>query len=203
MNSTGTLYKLGAGVSWPLDHANRKIGAATHFWNLCGDHGEFISPSDGKDYMVVTACTDYPGLYRVDITFDAEGKSEQVQMSHNKLLLNTGWGMGKHMATVAKGPLKDWAFISTEDSKDGFNSGSDDGSGHITPWSPYRQEIIAINVLTGEIRRLADHRSRDTGTYERSPRVSVSWGGEFVGWQSDFNQQNAIDTYAIPFGCAP
>src|SRR5262249_34446066 len=40
--------RLGQGVSWTLDHTKRAIAAAgTVFWSLCGDHGAFMSASDG------------------------------------------------------------------------------------------------------------------------------------------------------------
>ncbi len=203
VNSTGTEYGLGAGVSWSIDHENRRIGPPTYFWNLCGDHGTFVSASDGRDYMVVSGCTGTPGLYRVDITWDAVGKSEEEQLAHNMLLVDIDWGLGAHMAAVARGPLQDWGFVSTEDGDDDFDAGVDDGTGFITPWKTYGQEIIAFNVLTGDVRRLAHHRSREMGDYRNMPRVSASWGGEWVGWQSNFNQRERIDTYAIRFCVDP
>ena len=203
VNSTGTEYGLGTGVSWEIDHANRSIGAPNYFWNLCGDHGTFISPSDGRDYMILSGCISTPGVFRVDVAWDAVGKSEEEQLAHNMLLVDLDWGLGVHMAAVARGPLKDWGFISSEDGDDDINAGSDDGNGFITPWKTWGQEIIAFNVLTGDVRRLAHHRSRGLGDYVNMPRVSVSWGGEYVGWQSNFNQAGSNDTYATPFCVSP
>lgn len=204
VNNTGTEYRLGTGVSWQIDHAARTVGSPNYFWNLCGDHGTFISTSDDRDYMIVSGCTGVPGVFRVDITWDAAGKSEAEQVAHNMLLVDTGWGLGMHMSAVARGPLQDWGFVSSEDFDDEFDGGSDDGNGFITPWKKYGQEIIAFNVLTGEVRRLAHHRSRGmSGNYYNTPRVSASWGGEYVGWQSNFNQMDRNDTYAIPFCVAP
>src|SRR5438132_480357 len=98
-----------------------------------------------------------------------------------------------HLTTVAKGPFADWAFFTTEDSNDGFNGG-------VSPWFPYRQEVIGLNVMTGEVRRLAHHRSRSLGAnYFYQPRVSVSWSGKFVGWASNFNQSGVANIYAVPF----
>ena len=50
-----------------------------------------------------------------------------------------------------------------------------------------------------EVRRIAHHRSRSVADYYNSPRVSVSWGGEYIGWNSDFNQNGSIDAYVVPF----
>ena len=63
----------------------------------------------------------------------------------------------------------------------------------------YRQEIIAINVLTGEVGRLAHHRSRSIlQDYFASPRLSASWGGKVVGFASNFNRNGVNDIYMIP-----
>src|SRR2546427_8087599 len=81
-----------------------------------------------------------------------------------------------------------------------FNSGTADANGNITPWHLYRQEIIAFNVLTGKVRRLAHHRSRSVfNDYFASPRLSASWGGKYVGFASNFNQSGVNDIYVIPF----
>jgi hypothetical protein len=199
---------MGQGVSWRLDHTNRSIAAApTIFWSLCGDHGSFLSASDGRNYMVVNDCYSQAGLWRVDITNNAAGLNEiqQQTLPNNTLLLGYAtWSDFGHMSTAARGPLRDWAFLSTEDGADTFNSGTADGSGNITPWHAYRQEIIAINVLTGEIRRLAHHRSRSINAdYYSQPRLSVSWRGSVVGFASNFNQSAGgtpvSDIYAIAF----
>lgn len=133
-------------------------------------------------------------LWRVDITNDAQGKSasEQQALPNNTRLLK--YADGQHVSTVAIG---DWAFISTEDGTDTFNSGT-------AGWYAYRQEIIALNVITGEVRRLAHHRSRSVDAeYRSQPRVSAGWSGKVVGFASNFNQPGGgtpvVDIFAIPF----
>jgi hypothetical protein len=67
-----------------------------------------------------------------------------------------------------------------------------------------RQEIVGFNILTGEMRRLAHHRSRDVpAEYGYEPRVTSSWGGEYVAWASNFNRPGGADIYAVAFGAAP
>src|SRR5437870_7366875 len=186
----------GQGVSWKIDHAHRAIAASpTIFWSLCGDHGSFLSASDGHNYMITFDCYDSPEIWRVDITNNANGLgyAQQKALPNNKSLITLTWNDAGHVSTVAKGTLQDWAFLSTEDGTDLFN-------GSVSPWRAYRQEIIAINVITGDIRRLAHHRSRSVDSYYYyQPRLSVSWGGEYVGWASNFNQNGIVDIYAIPF----
>jgi hypothetical protein len=207
-NGTAGLYGMGQGVSWKIDHVHRTIAATENiFWSLCGDHGSFISPSDGRDYMVVSNCNDFPELWRVDITNNIAGLDESAQkaLPHNLRLISwpTWKEVGSHVATAAKGPLRDWAFYATEDGTDTFNSGTADPmTGNITPWHAYRDEIVAFNVLTGASQRLAHHRSRsvdDPGNYYDMPRVSTSWGGRYVGWASNFNQSGVVDVYAVQF----
>jgi hypothetical protein len=202
-NTLGT-PRLGMGVSWKIDQVNRAVAASyTAFWGLCGDHGAFISPSDGRDYMVVANCNDQPEIWLVDVANNAAGLdiSQQKALPNNKLLVHfPNWGGGIHFTAVAKGLLQDWAFISTEDASDTFSSGTADVNGNITPWDVYRQEIIGFNVMTGEIRRIANHRSRSVSSdYYNNPRLTVSWGGEFVAWNSNFNQNGSIDVYEVPF----
>jgi hypothetical protein len=188
-----------ASVSWAINHAGRSVAASpTVFWSLCGDHGSFISPSDGGNYFITFNCWDAPEVWRADITNNASGLSaaQQKALPNNKRLITLPtWGDNNgHFSAVAKGALKDWAFLSSEYGSDRFNGGT-------SSWAAYRQEIIAINVTTGEIRRLAHHRSRSLWSdYFSSPRVSASWGGKYVGWASNFNQDGVNDVYVIPFG---
>jgi len=154
--------------------------------------------------MVVSDCYGHNETWRVDITNSAVGLNEDQQraLPNNKLLFAwPNWNYGcNHVSTVATGALRDWAFCSTEDGTDVFD-------GPVSPWSVYRQEILGVNVLTGEVRRLAHHRSRSIGTdYYSQPHVSVSWRGAVVGFASNFNQPGGgtpvVDIYAIPFGAA-
>jgi len=115
------------------------------------------------------------------------------------------WNNFGHISVAARA---DWAYFDTEDSSDTFNSGTDDGNGFITPWHAYRQEIAAVDVVTPPatvIRRLAHHRSRwkTPNDYYSEPRVSASWGGNYVSFASNFNQLKSgapiDDIYDIPF----
>jgi concanavalin A-like lectin/glucanase superfamily protein/Big-like domain-containing protein len=203
------LYHMGQGVSWRIDHASRSVAAApTVFWSLCGDHGTFMSPSDGRDYMIVSNCNNFAELWRVDITNSVTGLNEAGQKALQNNLRLMAWPTwnedGSHVSTVARGPLRDWTFYATEDGSDLLNGGTvDPGTGNITPWHAYRQEIVAFNVLTGETRRLAHHRSRSVNAdYYSTPRVSASWGGKYVGWASNFNRSGVVDVYATRFGAS-
>ena len=160
----------------------------------------------GSDVRTPPSVPTEAGLWRVDITNDAAGLDETQQraLPNNQLLLAyPNWRSFGHVSTVARGLLRDWAFVSTEDERDTFNSGEADGKGRIAPWQPYRQEIIAVNVITGETQRLAHHRSRSIGSdYYSQPRLSASWDGDVVGFASNFNTPGSVDVYVMPFAPA-
>jgi len=193
---------VGQGVSWRIDHERRQLAPTpTAFWSLCGDHGAYLSASDGRTYFITYNCYGHAGLWRVDVTNNAEQLDEAAQMAlpnNRELLRFATWNDFGHVTTVARGAWRDWAFVSTEDSTDAAGEGIPDPNGNIEPWHAYRQEIFAVNVLTGELRRLAHHRSRSMDYYSQ-PRVSASWDGTVVGFASNMNTPGVVDTYAIGF----
>ena len=189
----GSLYV--GGVSWRLDHASRTVDPEpTVFWSQCGDHGAFVSASDDRDYMVTYDCNSQAGLWRVDITNHAEGLTEAQQQAlpGNKLLLPfDSWRDFGHVASVARGARKDWVYVSTEDTTDKLNGG-------VSPWHAYRQEILAVHVLSGQVHRFAHHRSRSLGDdYYAQPRISCAWDGSVVGWASNYNRAGVVDVYGV------
>jgi len=180
-----------------IDHTTQTISSTpVMFWSLCGDHGDLISASNGKSYFITFNCNNAQAIYRVDITLDQAGKTPVQQAAANQLLVPVTWDDTGHFSCVGTGPFQDWCFVSAESIIDLFNS-----STTVPPWTAYKQEILAVNVLTLEVRRLAHHRSRGvTVNYQNYPRVSSSWDGSVVMWASDFNISSPsgyADLYAI------
>ena len=181
-----------------IDHVTRTVSSAgVLFWNLCGDHGDTVSASNGKTYYVTFECYDVGGVWRVDVSQNIAGRTRQQVRDANQQLIKSGFTMDGHFSGVSKGAFADWVFFSSETNSDNFNSSA--GS-----WVSYGQEIIAINVVTLETRRLAHHRSRGLGlastSYPTYPRVSSSWDGSVVMWASNFNISSPTgyaDLYAI------
>jgi hypothetical protein len=183
--------------SYRIDHATQTIGAATQFWSLCGDHGAPISASNGKNYFVTFNCNNIPAVYRVDISLNEAGRTPTQQSADNQMLVPLTWNDAGHFSAVSTGSLSDWVFISIESpTLDAFGATP-------TNWTAYEQEIIAANVVTLEVRRLAHHRSRSIAVnYQTFPRVSSSWDGSVVLWVSNFNTSSPVgyaDLYAIQF----
>jgi len=181
--------------SYAINHNTQSIGSTpTQFWGLCGDHGVLVSASNGKNYFVTFECHDIGSPYRVDITLDQQGRSATLQRADNQKLAPLTWNDDGHFSAVSKGALADWAFMSTESKADTFLDA-------VSGWTAYKQEIIAMNVVTLEVRRLAHHRSRNLPVqYGTQPRVSTSWDGSTVMWTSNYNMSlptGYADLYAI------
>lgn len=174
--------------SWKVDHAARAVSTTgVVFWTLCGDHGDFVSASNGKSYWVVFECDSIAAVYAVDVSLAQTHANKAKQLAENRQLFKVSWHDSGHMSRVSRGPLQDWVFVSLESGDDVF--------GPIPPWRPYMQEILMANAITGEVRRLAHHRSRSTFVdYYYQPRVSASWDGSVVAWASNFGA--AVGGYA-------
>lgn len=160
------------------------------FWTLCGDHGDLVSASDGRTFMITQECYDQPDVYAVDVSLPQSGEDgpgRQKQRDDNLFLFRIDWHMGTHFSAPSVGAMQDWAFVSTE-----VEGASNDPSG---PCEPYRNEIVAVNVLDGRVRRLAHHRS-DINGYCAQPRVLVAWDGSGVFWASNFGDASGTCGYS-------
>ena len=190
--------------SYQINHATTSIGGTpTQFWGLCGDHGVLVSATNGKNYFITFDCNDKPGLYRVDITLNQAGKTYAQQQAANQKLVTLSFGPPTntndgHLTSVQVCPNANWVFFDSESfSTDGFN-------GSTSNWVAYKSEIMVMNVLTLEVRRLAHHRSRGINApsvgYYTQPRISVSGDGSVVSWASNMNISSPVgyaDIYGI------
>lgn len=186
--------------AYAIDHNTQSVSTTPiQFWGLCGDHGVLASASDGHNYFITFAChATNPGLYRVDITLNQAGRTEAQQQADNVYLLPLNWNDNDgHLSGNMIGTLKDWIFFDSECFvEDTFGSAP-------TPWRAFKQEIMAINVVTLEVRRLAHHRSRSlAASYYYQPHVSSSWDGHKLLFMSNMNDSTPADytdAYSIDF----
>ncbi|MEK7761133.1 MAG: WD40 repeat domain-containing protein [Nitrospirota bacterium] len=203
--------------SYAIDHMNHSIGSTpVNFWTLCGDHGTLVSAANGKNYFITFDCNNFPGIYRVDITLDQNlnqpFKTEADQIAVNQLLLpltfnsaTTASTNDGHLSAVSKeGPNQNWVFFDSETFLKTFPDGYDDFNSDpaTSNWQPYEQEIIAMNVVTLDVRRYAHHRSRGlSSSYYAQPRISCSWDGSIILWTSNYNISSPTG-YADMYGMA-
>jgi hypothetical protein len=182
--------------SFTIDHDAKSVStSAVLFWTLCGDHADIVSSSNGKTYLVAFECHSEAAIYAVDVSVPQSAANVAKQRADNKRIIKlASWkDTVGHFSGVSKGALKDWFFFAIE-------SGDDTFTAPVVCWRPYMQELIMANVLTGEVRRLAHHRSRSTRTsYFYTPRPSASWDGSLVTWVSNFGHSAHLyaDLYAI------
>ena len=193
------------GRSWKINKAEKTVGPQVIFWDgMCGDHGVPMTGTDGIDYALVATCNDKDELWRAQVDNNAAGKSYDAQraLPGNFRVTNLApWQNEKHFSSVARGPLRDWAFVSMEcgscnGNADTFNAVPTAGN-----WDVLKAEIVAVNTRTGEMKRPARHRARSIPEqYGYQVRVSSSWDGALVGWSSNFNTPGGADIYVLAFG---
>jgi hypothetical protein len=179
--------------SWAINHGTRTVSTTPNvFWTLCGDHGDLVSASNGKTYFVTFECDSVAAVFAVDVSIPQSSTNKAKQVADNRQLFKTAWSDSGHFSGVSKGALRDWAFVSVESGDDTFGSS-------VSSWRAFKQEIVMANVVTGEIRRIAHHRSRSPqADYYYTPRVSASWDGSVVTWASNmgYSGDGYADIYA-------
>lgn len=164
-----------------LNHATNAIGSAVQFWGIAGGHACLVSASNGKNYWIGFESHATAGVWRVDITLNQAGRTDAQQRADNTQLFPTTFDGTGHFSCVSLGTYSDWVFYDDEYYLDTFGSSP--------AWVAYAQEIAAVNVVTGEVRRLAHHRSRSPlASYYYTPRISSSWDGSVVLFTSNFNR---------------
>ena len=181
--------------SFAINHGTQTVNTTpVLFWTLNGDHADIISATDSKTYLIAYDSWDTGDVYRVDVTLAQTHADRPKQRSDNVLLFPLDIAHDDaHFSCGAKGAFQDWVFVSSEAGDDSFGDS-------ITGWRAFMQEIVMVNVLTGDIRRIAHHRSRSTlSDYYYQPKVNASWDGGIVAWQSNFGFQATgyADLYAI------
>ena len=181
--------------SWKIDHVTKSVSTTpVLFWTLCGGHGDVMSGSNGKTYFVTFDCNSSGSIYAADVTLPQSPSNVAQQLSQNRKLVQlASWSdVDGHFSRVSKGALQDWVFASIESADDGFGSST-------SGWRPFKQEILMMNALTGEVRRLAHHRSRECSNYYAQPRVSSTWDGSVVAWTSNFGYSGSgyADLFAL------
>lgn len=203
----------GVGKSYALNHGANSISTSpVTFFDLIGDHAALISASDGKTYAICpnnqdgTFMTpgDSPGVMAIDVTTNNAGKTSAQHIAscpRGNVLYYVQWSCSGHLSGISKGTFQDWVFGDTESSADLFDdaivgNSNADNNDSTDNWYTNKNEIVAANVITGDVWRLAHHRSRSPdANYRHQARVSSSADGSAVLWASNMNH-NPVAGYA-------
>jgi hypothetical protein len=153
------------------------------FWNVCFDHGDVMSASDGKTYMITGACLLERWHYRVDVSIDQAGRSTTLQAADNQRLFPSdasGVTGNSHYSCASHGANQDWCMASIEDTGDTIGSPG--------TWYAYKNELVFAHMVAPfEVYRLVHHRSRPPNSFCRTPRSSLNWQGTVVLFSSNMS----------------
>ncbi len=179
---------------YAIDHATQTLTSiGTEFFSRGSAHGDLICPTDGHRYLLYVNNDNNPAfLSRVNI-------ETGVEMACFTYPVDAYWtAQAEFISAVSKGPLQDWALCSS-----GIEAGPtavhDDFTAPdpVATWGKMQNEIYMVNVLTGELGRLAHTRTRQVMTnYNYFPRVCVSWDGTRAAWASNMGYRSSPDGYA-------
>jgi hypothetical protein len=189
--------------SYAINHTTKALATSGFtFYSGGGDHGDLVCPTDGLHYFLRGNADNIPSFVeRVDI-------ESGIAVPIFTFPPDAYWTAGvDHVSGVSKGPMRDWVVIDSElgggptQATDNFSALDPVGS-----WGKLQNEIYMINILTGELRRLAHHRSREMETYGHQPRVCVSWDGTRVAWASNMGYKSSplgySDIWTLDIGIA-
>lgn len=184
--------------AYAVNHGTQTIAATpVQYWGVGGDHAGLISCSDGKDYAVVFENYDTAAIYRCDLSVDVAGLTPAQQRAAATQLLDVDWADAGHFSPISTGAYTDWMFYSCMSYPgDAFDSA-------VPTWRAFKDEVLAVNVLTGELKRICHHRTRalDVAGYYSQPRVSCSANGNFIVFASNMNISSPT-SYADLYGVA-
>lgn len=181
------VYTLNNHTVRQLDLVNKTIGAAITRSGTGGDHADIVSCTDGNDYLI-----------RYDGNFSVESTRLDTGTKFTLITESPTAHAATHFSCVAKGNHRNWAFISFE-----YAQGID----IVGSYQAYDNEIVMVNILTHEIRRLCHHRGRSGAnactangcTYYVQQRICVSWDGNIALWGSNFNDGDVIGSPSYPY----
>jgi hypothetical protein len=163
----------------------------TSFSTLASDHADIINPSDGNIYM----------CRAIDDTNPIHFGTINIETGATNALLSFGgsqyYHQPSHYSAIPRGPMKDWCLFETTVSTGGgdteWNKDVFGAANPVSSWVAFRNEVCMVNVLTGECRRFAHHRSRECNPYSYQPRPSVNWDGTKVAWMSNYGYDDGAN----------
>ena len=145
----------------------------TVFWeNMCFDHGDLVSLTNGKSYLITGACSFERWHYRVDVSLNQSGRTQTQQAADNLRLFQTdasGQTGNTHYSCAMQGAMKNWCAAANEDTNE---TAATPGT-----WYANKQEVLLIHMLSGKVFRLVHHRSYPLSGFCSNARVNLALTG--------------------------
>jgi hypothetical protein len=157
-------------------------------------HADRGRDSNGDEIMTIIASND-----PAPATGCGGNGVEKVRLSDSAktCLLPLYWGESTHMSI--NGP-HGYVLVSNVDSNSGGTAASPAPSGWASQWGTYYNELDLVALDGSHVWRLAHHRSRTRDSYWHLPRAALSRDGQYVLFDSNFNQlpvSDYTDVYLI------
>ncbi len=192
-NASGFLLTYNSNwIRWyPLNNTDHTVGSPVTVVNLAsigmpGAHSTLLTDSDGVTWYI-NQRADYPnfcnGINKVQVT-----NPSNIVCLISSSYLGNNVSDAYFSANATSGSARDWFVMSNMSSYDSTWSAYHSA----TPWNNWfamREEIFMVNVKTGELRRLAHHRSRGWDLdYYFYPKVNLSTDGSLVAFTSNMGR---------------
>ena len=179
-------------IRWDLNGTSRAQGYELYNKNMqftrqvsyFGGHADSARDSNGDEVLLIvnynaneyaTGCN--PGLEKIRLTD-----------STRSCLVPLYWNSVAHVG--GNSPQSPWALVSVSDERDPGTASlpATLPSNWQQQWGVRFNEVLMVNVFTGERRRLAHHRSRINGGYWWQPRAAISRDGAWAVYTNSFAQ---------------
>ena len=144
-----------------------------------GGHMDVTRDDNGDEILLWTNSADPTPI--------CENAIVKVRLSdaHQTCLISLDWGMAVHVSAPDTGG---WFFMET------YVPG--DPAPDSEKWKAYANEVLRVKLDGTKVLRLAHHRSRPFTSYNYTPRVSASWDGSRIIFNSNFGLYGPSTQYS-------
>jgi hypothetical protein len=186
---------------YPVDHGARSFKTEADVKPICDatPHGDLITDSDGRTWFFCaggsiqaiggTRVENVATLYKIPV----EKPSDWAYV-----LRHDNWSLFYDFSANIRGKNRDWACWCVNWAGNDLKERAP-----WRDWSAFKDEILLINIKTGDLRRLCHHRSRNTkANYWWEPKASLSSDGRYVIFSSNMGRAsgNYVDAYIVTTG---
>jgi len=144
-----------------------------------GGHMDVTRDANGDEILLWTNSADPTAICMNAIV------KIRLSDAHQTCLISLDWSLAVHVSAPDAGG---WFFLET------YAPGDPDPSSE--GWKAYTNEILRVKLDGTEVLRLTHHRSRPFSGYNYTPRVSASWDGSRITFNSNFGLHGPSTEYS-------